>query len=287
MPKISVIIPCFNQAHYLPVSVGSVLSQTFQDWECIIVNDGSSDATEKIGLEFAEKDKRIKYIKKENGGLSSARNKGLDLARGEFIQFLDADDMIDPEKFSCLSGEAAKADLIVSNFRMFNNDDSHSSNPDFILNKTCFNFKAILLGWDAEFVIPIHCGIFKSHIFSSIRFNENLTAREDWLVWLQVYQPTNIHTVFIDKPLAFYRLSPGSMSQNNLLMDRNLVKVYQLIYSMVPAEYRELFFQKVMVSLGGLLDNAANELVKAKQSKSYRLGNFFIRKYNWLKKTIS
>lgn len=94
---VSVIVPCYNQAIYLPEALNSLLAQTYQCWEAIVVNDGSPDETEKVALEYTRKDSRIKYVFKENGGLSSARNKGIELAQGEFILPLDADDIIHPE----------------------------------------------------------------------------------------------------------------------------------------------------------------------------------------------
>ena len=94
---ISVIIPCYNQAGYLPETLESLFQQTYPYWEAIIVNDGSPDDTEKIALEYVGKDQRVHYVYKENGGLSSARNKGIECARGEFILPLDADDIIKPE----------------------------------------------------------------------------------------------------------------------------------------------------------------------------------------------
>ena len=94
MTKISIIVPCYNQAQYLPECIQSVINQTYTDWECIIVNDGSPDNTEEIALEWVSKDLRIKYLKKENGGLSSARNAGISIAKGKWILPLDADDRI-------------------------------------------------------------------------------------------------------------------------------------------------------------------------------------------------
>ncbi|WP_374360648.1 glycosyltransferase family 2 protein, partial [Cloacibacterium sp.] len=76
MPLISVVVPCYNQAQYLDECLQSVLNQTYQDWECIIVNDGSPDHTEEIAKNWVEKDTRFIYLSKENGGLSSARNAG-------------------------------------------------------------------------------------------------------------------------------------------------------------------------------------------------------------------
>ncbi len=92
--KISIIVPCYNQAQYLDECLQSVLDQTYSDWECIIVNDGSPDNTEEVTKNWTEKDDRFKYIHKKNGGLSSARNAGIEIARGEFILPLDADDKI-------------------------------------------------------------------------------------------------------------------------------------------------------------------------------------------------
>lgn len=91
---ISIIVPCYNQAQYLDEALQSVWEQTYDHWECIIVNDGSPDDTEEVAKRWIEKDNRFIYLKKENGGLSSARNFGIEQAKGEFILPLDADDRI-------------------------------------------------------------------------------------------------------------------------------------------------------------------------------------------------
>lgn len=91
---VSVIVPCFNQADYLDESLQSVFDQTYTNWECIIINDGSTDATEAVTQDWCKKDDRFKYLYKDNGGLSSARNYGIQNAIGEFILPLDADDRI-------------------------------------------------------------------------------------------------------------------------------------------------------------------------------------------------
>lgn len=93
-PKISVIVPCYNQAQYLDECLQSVLDQTYPNWECIIVNDGSPDNTEEVALEWTKKDSRFQYISKQNGGLSSARNAGIAEANGDWILPLDCDDKI-------------------------------------------------------------------------------------------------------------------------------------------------------------------------------------------------
>lgn len=91
---VSIVVPCYNQARFLDEALNSVLCQSYAHWECIIVNDGSPDNTREVVEEWLKRDSRFIYIEKENGGLSSARNRGLEIAKGNYIQFLDADDLL-------------------------------------------------------------------------------------------------------------------------------------------------------------------------------------------------
>ncbi|RDV14870.1 glycosyltransferase family 2 protein [Pontibacter diazotrophicus] len=91
---VSVIVPCYNYGHYLAEALDSVLSQTYKEWECIIVNDGSTDHTEEVALSFCGQDNRFKYIFQENQGVVTARNSALQIARGKYILPLDGDDKI-------------------------------------------------------------------------------------------------------------------------------------------------------------------------------------------------
>ena len=96
--KVSIITPCYNAAPYIETTIASIQQQTLSDWEMIIVDDGSTDNSVEVIQAIIAEDSRIKLIHKENGGSASARNIGLELAKGEFIQFLDADDTIAPDK---------------------------------------------------------------------------------------------------------------------------------------------------------------------------------------------
>ena len=120
--NVSVIIPCYNQAQFLVDTLDSVLNQTYMNWECIIVNNGSTDNTEEIALKYCAEDKRVKYFYKTNGGLSSSRNMGLEKASGKYIQFLDADDKLHQEKLKVQVREMElnpKIDVFYSNFEFF------------------------------------------------------------------------------------------------------------------------------------------------------------------------
>lgn len=99
MPTISVIIPVYNTERYLRRCLDSIANQTYPDWEAICVNDGSTDGSRAILQEYADRDARFTIIDKPNGGLSDARNAGLEAARGEYINFVDSDDLIHPQTF--------------------------------------------------------------------------------------------------------------------------------------------------------------------------------------------
>ncbi len=109
--KISIIIPVYNVEHYLRQCIDSVLAQTYTDFEVLLINDGSTDSSGLICDEYAARDSRIKVFHKENGGVSSARNLGLDNAQGEWIAFVDSDDEINNEYLSDLVAHATEFDL--------------------------------------------------------------------------------------------------------------------------------------------------------------------------------
>src|SRR5688500_7640155 len=98
-PLISVLIPCFNQGHFLAEALESVSAQSYGHWECLIINNGSKDNTKEVALAFAAKDPRFRFLDHPKPGVSGARNHGLEEARGDLIQFLDADDCIKPTKW--------------------------------------------------------------------------------------------------------------------------------------------------------------------------------------------
>lgn len=114
-PLISIVVPCYKQAHYLDEALQSVLNQSLTDWECIIVNDGSPDNTKEVSEKWIAKDSRFRYLNKENGGLSSARNYGINQSKSDYILPLDADDRIAENylKLAILEFEKNKSTKVV------------------------------------------------------------------------------------------------------------------------------------------------------------------------------
>ncbi|GHV58590.1 glycosyl transferase [Bacteroidia bacterium] len=111
---ITIIVPVYNVQSYLIKCIDSILNQTYTDWELVLINDGSSDSSGNIADSYVQKDTRIKVIHKQNGGVSSARNKGIEVAQGEYICFIDADDWIEPDFLEQFRINERNADFYIS-----------------------------------------------------------------------------------------------------------------------------------------------------------------------------
>lgn len=170
-PQISVIVPVYKAEKYLHRCIDSILAQTFTDFELILVDDGSPDGSGAICDEYAQKDKRVKVIHKENGGVSSARNAGLDKVIGKWVTFIDADDYIEQGFFNI--PEEATEDLLIQNYKFFGDNDK----------VVCFQKKIIKEVYIPEFL------------------NENL--HKEWLraPWAKFYKTDIIKNKNIYFPL--------------------------------------------------------------------------------------
>jgi len=297
-PLVSIIVACYNQAQYLSEALDSILAQSYSNWECIIVNDGSPDNTEEIAKQYCIKDNRFKYLYKQNGGLSSARNAGVKAIKGEFIQFLDSDDLIAPQKIEkqiAAFNKNDKLSISITSFYFFdiNRNISHPS-IDRWNNIISSDFRNdILFRWDINFSIPIHSALFKSEIIESIPFNEQLYAKEDWLFWIEISNNAPI-VDYIDEELAFYRINPISMSKNKKLMQSNNVKVLFFILEQFKDENNEekIIFQKRMeedilkLFKDQIENDLINELSKVRYSKAYRLGKFILKPFSFIRHNI-
>lgn len=272
---VSIIIPCYNQAQYLSEALQSVLDQTYNHWECIIVNDGSPDDTEQVAQEWLIKDVRFKYFYKENGGLSSARNAGLKMVKGNYIQFLDSDDVLDSKKLELSLAKLSLADdkkikVVISNFRKFIYDISLSFDPYCDLDESQFNFESLLYNWDESFTIPIHCGFFETSLFKEFRFPEKLKAKEDWIMWVSLFH-RDCKAVFIDEPLAFYRQNSQSMTMTKDMLP-DFISAYEYFKDIVSEDEFDRL-SKVLISR---YYNSSSETKKkvrlVKASNSYQTG---------------
>ena len=238
---VSIIVPCYNQAQYLPDALGSILMQTYPSWECIIVNDGSTDNTEDVAREWMIKDGRFKYFKKKNGGLSSARNAGLELACGEYIQLLDADDLLETEKIkhqiTFLSNSKEKIDVLVAGYRYFQDSDESRDllifGPFNLLPEvavTCDDKKDIIKLFARTNPIVVSAPLYHKGIFQRIgRFDEELDANEDWDFHLRCVLNGILfqHCGYPSRSKTLIRIHGKSMSANRRHMIKSFRKFQQ------------------------------------------------------------
>ena len=224
MSLVSIIIPCYNQASYLEETLYCILQQDYSNWECILVNDGSIDNTESVILPWLVKDARFRYFSIPNGGVSSARNFGLKHAKGVFVQFLDADDLLAPSKLSKSIQfiDSKDVDVVCSNYDHFLGTISNSLGTFSNLENYKFTFQNIARYWNAGFTIPIHCFFFTREVIANYRFPIGITAQEDWVMWLQIYHQ-NPKTYFIPETLAYYRYNPSGRTNSGGFFDETLL----------------------------------------------------------------
>jgi tetratricopeptide (TPR) repeat protein len=218
---VTVVIPTCNHAHFLPHAVRSVLAQTFTDWEAIIVDDGSTDNTTAVVVQFA--DSRIRYIHQANRGLAAARNTGVVAARGDYLAFLDADDQWESTFLErCVGVLNADGDIagVYTRNRFVDGDGivlpqlgGHVVAPG--------RFRDKLL--EGGFFPPCAALVRAEAVSQTGMFDVGLSATEDWDLWLRVSE----HRVMrgVAEPLALYRISPGSMSSDSLRMHANRTAV--------------------------------------------------------------
>ncbi len=210
MPKISVIIPNFNQSHYVGNSIRSVLNQTWQDFEIIVVDDGSTDDSREVVSQFGEK---ARYIWQKNQGLAGARNTGIQAAAGELIGLLDADDEWAPgylEEMTRLAGENPGALVFYAMARCMDADGGdlpqHVGGPPVEPNALYCKLLR------ANFIIPSTVIFRKEPIVEAGSFDASLRSCEDWDLWLRLLPEKKI--VGTSKVLVRYRVHGSSLSTN-------------------------------------------------------------------------
>ncbi|MFC4739719.1 glycosyltransferase family 2 protein [Flavobacterium ponti] len=245
---ISIIIPTYNQVEYIVSTLESVSKQSYEKWECLIIDDGSNDNTEEVIHQIIKNDSRFKYFKKSNGGASSARNYGINIAKGEYIQFLDSDDCLHEDKL-IKSIDAFKenktSDIIISNFNMFNDSIYNLLPPYCSLENKVFDFNSILLDWDVTYTIPLHCAMFKKTLFKEVRFDESIQSKEDWIMWVTIFQ-NGARATFLNQSLAFYRYNNNGNHTND---DDNFIKANMIVYKLITEESKIKLFEKNLKDL--------------------------------------
>lgn len=226
-PYFSIIIPCYNQALYLSKAIDSILSQSFQDWEVIIINDGSTDQTQLVAESFKISDKRVFVVNQSNKGLSAARNTGVALAKGQVINFLDADDWLLNNCLQIVFDHFLKYkyDVLVTGFTYFK-----ESSP---IHSHFFSFQEISISRLIEGNIAPPVAFFvKNNVVKVVGdFDVTLKGCEDWDYWIRIGK-FGFRFFSIRDILVAYRYVPNSMSRNPWKMYEALLIVSERARSM-------------------------------------------------------
>ena len=238
---ISIIVPIYNVEKYLNKCIESIVNQTYENIEIILIDDGSNDNSGIICDEYAKKDNRIIVVHKENGGVSSARNKGLKIAKGEWISFVDADDWIEQTFCQTLLNKVTQeqADIALCGYnRITDNriEKINANNQEVFLNSNEYLVKSLNPQTGFGFC---HMKLIKKEVLKSISFNERIEVGEDALFNIQL--STYIKkAVFLKQPLYNYRINNQSVVKR---YDENYANKYlksmKIIEEYIWQEYNE------------------------------------------------
>lgn len=274
MEKVSVVIPCYRQAQYLSEAIKSILNQTHQNWECIIVNDGSLDNTEEIAQRWCAKDQRIKYVYQKNNGLSSARNIGIQNASSDFILTLDADDKYEAtfiEKGLKVLKENERIGVVSSWILRFKDEKeicvikpSGKTVEDFLFQNAANG-----------------TSLFRKVCWEKIGgYDEKMkTGYEDWDFYIRVCQlGWTVHV--IEEVLFFYRQHDFSMRLDAYANHNKNIKMY--LYS----KHKELYlnhYEEMIAYFLNLIDLEKKNNVKIRNKIDFRIGIFLLKPLRILK----
>ena len=231
-PLISVIVPIYNVENYLDKCIDSIVNQTYKNLEIILVDDGSPDRCPSICDEWAEKDSRIKVIHKKNGGVSSARNAGINIAKGDYIGFVDGDDIIENDTYSIMISKVVEenADICMCSFKYLNyqkneftkGTEYYAEEKTFSPDETCKEFFETFNGH----LVSLCNKIIDRRLFEGLEFPVGRVF-EDWTLAPMLYAKCK-KIVYIPDKLYIYVI------HDNSIMRTESVKRY---YDCVCADY--------------------------------------------------
>ena len=291
--KISVIVPCYNIESYLPRCIESILAQTYKNLEVILISDGSTDGTDEVIREYAKKDSRIIPIFKENSGVSDTRNRGLDIATGDYIGFVDGDDYIEPEMYETLLKNAIEnnADISHCGYQMVfpSRVDYYYNTGKKVIQDNKKGIRDIIVG---DYVEPSPCiKIYRKNIVNNLRMPPDIKINED--VIFNFYAFVNSQkSVYEDLPFYHYILRKGSAATSkinqNKLFDPVRVRKEIFEYSLknLDNEIQSVVYSSYLNSIINLYRVVSNSKLKEYKEDSFILkrqikeikGNFMLNK---------
>ena len=225
-PAVSIIVPVYKTAEYLMKCVDSILAQSFRDFELLLIDDGSPDESGEICDRYAQLDSRVQAIHKENGGVSSARNLGLDRAKGDFVVFVDSDDYIgenylkDMMEYAYRLGETADSSIVICDYQPFSDAGVESRTyPEPFAAKmepggmTAQQFRNLIFGF---VIFPPYCKLYSRAVIeeNGLRFDTELKSAEDFDFNLRYLEAVD-QVCYIPSVQYFYRVGYKRYTPSN------------------------------------------------------------------------
>ena len=224
-PLVSVVIPAYNAKRFIGETLESVLSQTYRNLEVLVVDDGSSDGQEHVIADFVQRDKRVSYVYQENAGVSAARNKGFKASKGDFIAFLDADDVWLPVNLEMKVNRLQCGDvgLVHSDAMVI---DEQSRDTSLVLSGAAGDVLDALLLWDGTQIPgPSSVLIARNTLEAVGLFDEALSTSADMELFIRIASYCGVAR--INAVTWKYRIHPGNMHKNISLMEKDVMYLYE------------------------------------------------------------
>lgn len=236
-PLVSIIVPTYNCGPFIGQTLESVQAQTYPNWECLIVDDDSTDETREVVARYARNDRRIKYYYKEKQGVSAARNYGLERSAGQYIQFLDADDLIEKKKFERQVDyleQHPEVDIVYGSVRYFRTENveerkySMSEENKPWMPEVSGAGEDILLALSGGNIMAVNSPLIRRSVIDDVGlFDEAVPPLEDWDYWIRcATQGKRFQYEDFEGTLALVRSHPSSSSKNKqrMITARSLIK---------------------------------------------------------------
>lgn len=244
MDLISVIVPVYNVKNFLNRCVDSILKQTYSNIEIVLVDDGSNDGSEVICDQLAHNYDNVRVIHKPNGGLSSARNAGIAVAKGKYIGFVDSDDFIDLDMYKCLYDNIikTKSDISICKPYKFSKEDEIVESKEVERIKTYENIEILRHMYDDYFTMVVAWNkLYKKELFDEIRYPEGKIIEDSAIIHYLLYNSSKI--VISNKEMYFYYQRDESiMHKSNLKLLDELDALYDRIKFFESKSYEDEYF---------------------------------------------
>ena len=256
---VSIIMPIYNREKSINRAIQSVLCQTYKDFELILINDGSTDNTEKVCKKYVKKDRRIKYIKISNSGPGEARNKGLELATGKYIMFIDSDDFYEEKMVEIMLNEIkeSQTNCIICN-RIINNKNNKIKQSFVEKNMISENKQEFIEYFQKHNLFNGVCNkIYLKNIIDEyhIKFDKRFISGEDYKFNLDYFNHINTAKA-INKFLFNYVMTPNSIIHSSksydFFMQVNIVDYNLKIYDDNNFDKKKIYYKYLIIAIDGI-----------------------------------